>query len=132
MAGNAIKTVKCDACGQNTMEIKQRGNSPLLYVHCTNKECRHVNQTSSPGYQKKWRGLLEDQAQALPEPEPEAWKPTRQTQTANSAELREKLQSEISEDEKAEIRKNNLKKIGTGALAVLAIGLTIFGIRVKA
>ena len=129
MAGDAIKTVKCDACGFHTMQIKQRGNSPLLYAHCTNKECRHVNQSSAPGYQKKWAALLADQA---PQAEPEPWKPTRQTQTADHAGLVDKLQSEISEDDKAEIQKNNLKKLGAGALAVLAIGLTIFGIRVKA
>ena len=129
MAGETLKIIKCEACGEQTAHIKKRGNSALLYVHCQNKDCKHLSTTSAPGIQKKLQAELEQPLTAETSPE---WKPTRQTQTAPGAELREKLQPEISEAEAAEIQKGKLEKIKTGGLVLLAIGLAIFGIRSRA
>ncbi len=129
MAGETLKIIKCEACGENTAHIKKRGNSELLYVHCQNKDCKHLSTTSAPGIQKKLKSELAEKLTAESNPE---WQPTKQTQTANSAELREQLQPEISEDEAAEIQKNKLEKIKTGGLVLLGIGLAIFGLRIKA
>lgn len=129
MAGDTLKIIQCEACGEQTAHIKKRGNSELLYVHCQNKDCKHLSTTSAPGIQKKLKAELDEKLTAETDPE---WRPTKQTQTANSAELRDKLQSEISEEEAEEIRKQKLEKIKTGGLVLLGIGLAIFGMRAKA
>lgn len=128
MAGNALKIIECEACGETTAELKKRGNSKLLYVNCKNPECKHLNNTSAPAIQKKWQALLADPLTADTNPE---WQPTKQTQAANGAELVAKMQSEITEEEAEKIRNEKLNNLKNAGLVLLAIGLTVIGIKTR-
>jgi len=132
MAGAALAVCQCEKCGQNTAEIKKRGNSKfLLYVHCTNPECKDLNMSSAPEQQKKLKSFLN----ADPGPEDiDTWKPSAATHTAENAEKNAEKAFKKDDDFLEENSKTDSKNVGKWAFAgllVLSIVGAAVGVRIS-
>lgn len=122
MAGDALKVIDCEHCGEHTAQIKKRGNSKLMYLHCINPDCRDVNQSSAPGFQAKLQKHLDGEQVPETENKPaktelEPWKPTKATQTKAGAELLAK--------QAAENNTENTENKPSAAVMVLGFGIAI-------
>lgn len=120
MAGDAIGQIKCDAC-DGTADIFKRGNSKtMLYMRC---QCgRYDMGNAAPKLQAKWRAAVESPNS------PDDWKPTKDTQSTDSAAL---VKNELENELEPEV-KNGFKKWAVAGGVVLVVGLGLFGVRVKA
>lgn len=132
MAGAALAVCKCEKCGQNTAEIKKRGNSKfLLYVHCTNAQCKDLNMSSAPQQQEKLKSFLSAAGAA---PDDDTWRPSAATHTAENAEKNAEKAFKKDDEILEENSKTDSKNVGKWAFAgllVLSIVGAAVGVRVS-